>query len=265
MGCFMRQQGGWEGRRDMGLDVGFGQAALAGLLSFLSPCILPMVPFYLCYMAGTSMHELRGGAGAATLAPGAQRRLFVSAVAFALGVTTIFVLLGLGATALGSAFIAWKRPLSWLAGAVLLLFGLHFLGILRIPLLYREARLEAKTDPATVFGAYVMGLSFGFGWTPCVGPALAAILFIASGTGDLMRGGLLLLTYGLAMTLPFVAAALFARPFLAWVGRYRRHLGYAEKAMGVMLIAFAVLIVTDSVNYIAEFLIQHFNWEATLT
>lgn len=244
----------------MGFDVSFGGAALAGLLSFFSPCILPMVPFYLSYMAGLSMQELRGAEDGPALAPGAQRRLIFSAIAFALGVTTIFVLLGLGATALGSAFAQWKEQLSWLAAAVLFVFGLHFLGILRIPFLYREARVEAKTDPSNMLGAYVMGLAFGFGWTPCVGPALAAILFVASGTGDLMRGGLLLLVYGLSMTLPFVIAAFFARPFLAWVGRNRKLMGYVEKAMGVMLIVFALLIVTNSVNVIAQWLIDNFNW-----
>jgi cytochrome c-type biogenesis protein len=244
----------------MGFDVSFGGAALAGLLSFFSPCILPIVPFYLCYMAGLSMHELRGEEGGPALAPGAQTRLILSAVAFALGVTTIFVLLGLGATALGSAFIQWKTQLSWVAAAVLFLFGLHFLGIFKIKFLYREARVEAKTDPTTLAGAYVMGLAFGFGWTPCVGPALAAILFVASGTGDLVHGGMLLLVYGLAMTLPFVVAAALARPFLAWVGRNRRFMGYAEKAMGVMMIVLALLIATNSVNIIAQWLIDNFTW-----
>ncbi|MCE6951475.1 cytochrome c biogenesis CcdA family protein [Cereibacter sphaeroides] len=243
-------------------EMSYGAAALAGLLSFLSPCILPMVPFYLCYMAGISMHELRGTDG---IAPGAQRRLVISAMAFALGVTTIFVLLGLGATALGQAFVQWREQLSWLAAAVLLMFGLHFLGILRIPFLYREARLEASAEPSSLIGAYVMGLAFGFGWTPCVGPALAAILMIAGGMGELWRGASLLLTYGLAMTLPFVVAALFARPFLAWVGRHRRHLGHVEKAMGAMLIVFAVLIATNSVNRIADFMIRHFDFSRTLT
>lgn len=247
------------------LDITYGGAALAGLLSFLSPCILPMVPFYLCYMAGISMQELRGtGTDSGGLRPGAQRRLVISAIAFALGVTTIFVLLGLGATALGQAFIRWKEPLSYVAAAVLLVFGLHFLGVIRVPFLYREARLEAKAEPTTLLGAYIMGLAFGFGWTPCVGPALAAILFVASGSGDLLRGGLLLLVYGLAMTLPFVIAALFARPFLGWVGRNRRYLGFVEKAMGVMLIVFAILIATNSVNYIADFMIRNFDWSGTL-
>ncbi|MBI1217940.1 MAG: cytochrome c biogenesis protein CcdA [Rhodobacteraceae bacterium] len=248
----------------MNFDISFGGAAVAGILSFLSPCILPIVPFYLCYMAGISMQDLRGDGSPGGLAPGAHRRLVISAVAFALGVTTIFVLLGLGATALGSAFIQWKNQLSWVAAAVLALFGLHFLGLVRIPFLYREARIESKTNPTTLIGAYVMGLAFGFGWTPCVGPALAAILFVASGSGDLVRGGGLLLVYGLAMTLPFVIAAIFARPFLAWVGRNRRYLGLVEKAMGVMLILFAALIATHSVGYIADFLIRHFNWESTL-
>lgn len=244
----------------MGFDVSFGGAALAGLLSFFSPCILPIVPFYLCYMAGLSMQELRGEEGGPTLAPGAQTRLILSAIAFALGVTTIFVLLGLGATALGAAFSAWKTQLSWVAAAILFLFGLHFLGVIRIGFLYREARVEAKTDPSSMIGAYVMGLAFGFGWTPCVGPALAAILFMASGTGDLWTGGMLLLVYGLAMTLPFVLAAALARPFLAWVGRNRRFMGYAEKAMGVMMILFAVLIATNSVNAIGQWMIDNFSW-----
>nr|WP_237684843.1 cytochrome c biogenesis protein CcdA [Szabonella alba] len=234
---------------------------MAGLLSFLSPCILPMVPFYLSYMAGLSMQELRGDG---QIAPGAQRRLVLQASAFALGVTSIFVLLGLGATALGQAFIQWKDVLSYVAAAVLLIFGLHFLGIIRIPFLYREARLESKAEPTTLIGAYVMGLAFGFGWTPCVGPALAAILFMASASGDLVKGGTLLLVYGLAMTLPFVIAALFARPFLAFVGRNRRYLGHVEKLMGVMLIVFAVLIATNSVAYIADFMIRNFDWSGTL-
>ncbi|MFC2968707.1 cytochrome c biogenesis CcdA family protein [Acidimangrovimonas pyrenivorans] len=245
----------------MNLDISYGGAAVAGILSFLSPCILPMVPFYLCYMAGISMQELRNDGG---INPGAQRRLVISAVAFALGVTTIFVLLGLGATALGQAFVAWKNQLSWVAAAILAVFGLHFLGIVKVPFLYREARIEAKAEPSSIIGAYIMGLAFGFGWTPCVGPALAAILFVASGTGDLWHGGTLLLVYGLAMTLPFIIAALFAQPFLAWVGRNRRYLGYVEKIMGAMLILFAVLIATNSVGYISDFLIQNFSWESTL-
>lgn len=244
------------------LDISFGGAALAGLLSFLSPCILPMVPFYLSYMAGLSVRELRDRG---TIAPGARGRLVVQALVFAIGVTTIFVLLGLGATALGRSFAQWKEPLSYVAAAILIVFGLHFLGVLRIGFLYREARVDSTANPRTLAGAYVMGLAFGFGWTPCVGPALAAILMVASGMGDLWRGGLLLLIYGLSMTLPFVLAAFFAGPFLAWVGRHRSLMGHVEKAMGVMLILFGILIATNTVNLIADWMIRTFDWSATLT
>ncbi|MES2846172.1 MAG: cytochrome c biogenesis protein CcdA [Pseudomonadota bacterium] len=243
------------------LEITYTGAALAGLLSFLSPCILPMVPFYLSYMAGLSVKELRAGD---TIAPGAKRRLVIQAVAFALGVTTIFVMLGLGATALGRVFLQWRETLSWVAGGVLILFGLHFLGVLKIGLFYREARVQSQSKPTTLIGAYVMGLAFGFGWTPCVGPALAAILMVASGMGELWRGGLLLLVYGLSMTLPFVVAALFAGTFLAWVARHRALMGHVEKAMGVMLIVFGILIATNTVNLIADWMIRNFNWTATL-
>ncbi len=239
------------------LDPTMGGALFAGLLSFLSPCILPMVPFYLCYMAGISMAELRSDQ---TIAPGAQRRLVLSAIAFALGVTSIFMLLGMGATALGQVFRQWLEPLSWVAAAILFVFGLHFLGILRIPFLYREARIEAKVEPTTMIGAYIMGLAFGFGWTPCVGPALAAILMVASSLDAIWRGAVLLFVYGLGMTAPFVIAAVFAKPFLAWMNRNRKYLGHVEKVMGGMLILFAVLIATGSVNAIAQFMIDHMPW-----
>ncbi|THD75611.1 cytochrome c biogenesis protein CcdA [Thalassobius vesicularis] len=239
------------------LDISFAGAALAGLLSFFTPCILPMVPFYLCYMAGISMSELREDGA---IAPGAQRRLVISAVFFALGVSSIFVMLGMGATALGSAVAQWKQPLSYVAAGVLFLFGLHFLGIFKIGLLYREAKINSKAEPSTILGAYLMGLAFGFGWTPCVGPALASILMIASGMGDIWRGGLLLLVYGLSMTAPFIVAALFAKPFLRWMQRNRKYLGYVEKVMGAMLIVFAILIATDAVNLISDAMIRWVPW-----
>ncbi|MGA1180110.1 MAG: cytochrome c biogenesis CcdA family protein [Marivivens sp.] len=236
------------------LDMSYLGAAFAGILSFFTPCVLPMVPFYLCYMAGVSMAELHGHK---EIPEGAQKRLSLSAIAFAFGVTTIFVLLGMGATALGQVFAQWKQPLSYVAAGILALFGLHFMGVLHIPLFHREARIQSDSKPSTMLGAYVMGLAFGFGWTPCVGPALASILMIASGMGDIWRGGLLLFVYGMAMTTPFVIAALFAKPFLGWMARNRKYLGHVEKVMGAMLILFAILIATNSVNYIAQWLIDH--------
>ena len=236
-------------------DITFAGAALAGLLSFFTPCILPMVPFYLSYMGGLSMAELRNDGA---IAPGAQRRLLISSICFALGVTSVFVLLGMGATALGQMFGQYLEPLSYVAAAILVVFGLHFLGVIRVPLLYREARMESSAKASTMLGAYLMGLAFGFGWTPCVGPALASILMIASGMGDIWRGGLLLFVYGIGMTAPFVVAALFAKPFLAWVQRHRTAFQWVEKAMGAMLILFAILIVTGGVRLIADAMIRWF-------
>ncbi|MEY8840695.1 cytochrome c biogenesis CcdA family protein [Cribrihabitans sp. XS_ASV171] len=235
------------------LEISLFGALAAGILSFFTPCILPMVPFYLSYMGGLSMAELRGDG---KIAPGAQKRLIVSAVMFALGVTTVFMLLGMGATALGQLFGQYLDTLSYVAAAILVVFGLHFLGVVRIPLLYREARMESSAEASTVLGAYLMGLAFGFGWTPCVGPALASILMIASGMGDIWRGAFLLFVYGVGMTAPFVIAAFFAKPFLAWVQRHRTAFAWVEKGMGAMLIVFAILIATGGVNLIADAMIR---------
>ena len=243
------------------LEISLAGALAAGLLSFFTPCVLPMVPFYLSYMGGLSMAELRGDG---RIAPGAQRRLVLSSVLFALGVTTVFMLLGMGATALGRAFGQYLDTLSYLAAAILVVFGLHFLGVIRVPILYREAKLDSKAKPSSVLGAYLMGLAFGFGWSPCVGPALAAILMIASGMGDIWRGALLLFVYGAGMTAPFIAAAFFARPFLGWVQKHRAAFAWVEKGMGVMLIVFAILIVTGSVNLIANAMLRWFPWFTNL-
>ncbi|WP_171179854.1 cytochrome c biogenesis CcdA family protein [Ruegeria sp. HKCCD8929] len=241
------------------LEISLFGALIAGLLSFFTPCILPMVPFYLSYMGGLSMAELRGDGA---IAAGAQRRLLASSVMFAAGVITVFMLLGMGATALGRLFGQYLQTLSYAAAAVLVVFGLHFLGVIRVPLLYREARMESQAEASTALGAYLMGLAFGFGWTPCVGPALASILMIASGMGELWRGAFLLFVYGLGMTAPFVIAAFFAKPFLGWVQRHRAAFARVEKGMGAMLIVFAVLIATGGVRLIADAMIR---WMPGLT
>ncbi|MDQ7069816.1 MAG: cytochrome c biogenesis protein CcdA [Rhodobacterales bacterium] len=236
-------------------EISYAAAAMAGILSFFTPCVLPMVPFYLSYMAGISMSELREDG---EIAVGAQRRLVISAIMFALGVTSVFMLLGMGATALGQAFAQYKQPLSYVAAAMLFVFGLHFLGLVRIPLLYREAKIESKAAPSTIVGAYLMGLAFGFGWTPCVGPALASILMVASGMGNIYEGAALLFVYGLFMTMPFIIAAMFAKPFLGWMARHRSKMAYVEKIMGAMLIIFAILIATNTINVIAAAMIRWF-------
>lgn len=240
----------------MEFDIGLGGAAIAGLLSFFSPCILPIVPFYLCFMAGLSMQELNEEQ---EIAPGARGRLILSSIFFALGVVTIFVLLGLAATTLGQLLRTYKEVISWVASGILLLFGLHFLGIFRIPLLYREAKIDSSSvKPASFIGSYLIGLAFGFGWTPCVGPALSAILYMATQQADIMQGALLLLTYGVFMTAPFVVAATFSGPFLGWVRRNRKYMGIVEKIMGAFLILFAILIVSGWVSHIANWLLETF-------
>ncbi len=237
-------------------DVTFLGAFLAGLLSFLSPCILPIVPFYLSYLAGQGVHVV---AETGVVPPGLRRRAVTGAVLFALGVITVFIGLGATATVFGQMVREWFGVLRWVAAAIIILMGLHFLGVLRIPLLYRQVRSEARGATGFV-GAYVIGLAFAFGWTPCVGPVLAAILFAAAGQDTAQHGALLLLTYGSGMTLPFVLAAAFIGPFLRFMARFRRHLGRVEKAMGVLLILFGVLIATNSVNLIAAWLIDTIPW-----
>ena len=239
------------------LDITYTGAIIAGLLSFLSPCILPMVPFYLCYLAGISMNELRNSKD---IPSGTHRKLILASVFFALGTTTIFVFLGLGASFLGQMLRVWKQELSYFAAAFLFAFGLHFLGVIRVGLFYRETKITSKADSSTLVGSYVIGLAFCFGWTPCVGPALASILMIAGGMGDTFQGTLLLLVYGLSMTLPFVLAAIFAKPFLRWIQRNNNYIAYVERIMGVMLIIFALLIATNSVNYLANIMIEYVPW-----
>jgi len=235
-------------------DVSLFGAALAGLLSFLTPCILPIVPFYLCYMAGVGMNELQQSQ---TLAPGVRRRAVLSAVLFSAGVITIFMGLGATASAFGQIVREWMDILRLVAGGIIIAMGLHFLGILRIPILYRQLRADADTTGTMgLVGAYVVGLAFAFGWTPCVGPVLAAILFTAAGAESAGRGAMLLFVYGLGMTLPFILAATFIGPFLRWTQRFRPYMGRMEQAMGVLLVVFGLLIATNTVNYIAQWMLS---------
>jgi|SRR6056297_1707177 len=235
-------------------DISLFGALLAGLLSFLSPCILPMVPFYLSYLAGGSVQALEDGA----MPAGTRRRAILSALAFSAGVATIFVGLGATATAFGQFVRDWFDVLRWIAVAIIGLMGLHFLGVLRIGLLYRSFGQQAETSPSGggIVAGYLIGLAFAFGWTPCVGPVLAAILFMAGGQETVSQGMILLLAYAIGMTAPFVVAAAFVGPFMRWMRGFRRHLPKIEKAMGAFLIVFAALIATNSMNAIANWMLQ---------
>ena len=243
-------------------DVTLFGALIAGLLSFLSPCILPIVPFYLSYLAGVGMNQI---SAQAEVSRAVQIRAVIAACCFALGVITVFVGLGATATVFGGMVREYFDVLRWVAAAIIIAMGLHFLGVVRIGVLYRQFRADAGTTSNVSFvGAYVIGLAFAFGWTPCVGPVLAAILFTAAGQDTAGQGAWLLFTYGLGMTLPFIAAALFIGPFMAWMARFRRHLGLVEKLMGAFLILFGVLIATNSINIIANWMLEHIPWFSTI-
>ncbi|UUX51547.1 cytochrome c biogenesis protein CcdA [Nisaea acidiphila] len=237
----------------MGFDIGVGGAFAAGLASFLTPCILPIVPFYLCYMAGVSMNEISEVDGDAA----ARRKVVLSAILFSAGVITVFVGLGASASVFGQQLREYFDILRYAAAVVIGLMGLHFLGVLKIPLLYRQARMDVAA-PAGLIGPYLVGLAFAFGWTPCVGPVLAMILFSASATETVGDGVILLLGYGVGMTLPFIVAAAFFGPFMNWMKSVRRYLGAVEKGIGATLLLFAILIGTNTVGVIAQWMLDTF-------
>jgi cytochrome c-type biogenesis protein len=236
------------------LDIGLFAAAAAGLLSFLSPCVLPLVPPYLTWLAGASLEEIAGEKPP----PGVTARAFVRALAFVLGFSTVFVALGASASLIGRAVSDHLALLSRIAGVVIVLLGLHFLGVLRIPLLYREARFGIRARPMGLAGAFAMGLAFAFGWTPCVGPVLASILLIAGAEDSVRQGAALLAAYAAGIGLPFLLAAVFVRPFLAFMGRFRRRLGVVEKSIGALLVVTGVLIFTGWMAEIAGWLLETF-------
>ena len=235
-------------------DISIVSAFFAGLLSFVSPCILPIVPFYLSYLAGVGMNQISSDS---EIDSATRRRAVLAAMFFAAGVITIFMGLGAAATSFGQVVREYFDILRWVAAAIIITMGLHFLGVIKIALLYRQMSFDTgKMSNLSLIGSYVVGLAFAFGWTPCVGPVLAAILFTAAGAETAWNGALLLLAYGLGMTLPFIIAAFFIAPFMRWMSRFRRHLGLVEKAMGVFLIVFGLLIATNSMNYIAQWMLE---------
>lgn len=237
------------------MDVTYFGALLAGFLSFLSPCVLPLVPPYLCFLGGTTFDQLTGED---ETPPHVYKTVIMSSVVFVLGFTTIFVILGATATAAGQLMVDNLSLLGKIAGVVIIIAGLHFLGVLHIPMLHREARYHADARPAGLIGAYVIGLAFAFGWTPCIGPVLAAILAMAAGEDSVRQGVALLFVYSLGLGIPFIVAAIAIKPFMSTLQRFRKHLATVEKLLGGFLVLTGILFLTNSMTLIASWMLELF-------
>lgn len=227
-------------------------ALLAGVLSFLSPCVLPIVPPYLAYMSGISVGEMKDGV---------QRHLvIVPALFFVMGLSTIFLLLGFTASAFGSFVLENQLLLARISGGVIILFGLHFLGVLRIPLLDRDVRVDAGDQGGSAMGAYVLGLAFAFGWTPCIGPQLGAILSLAAQEGSTQRGTLLLGVYALGLGLPFLVAAIFIEKSILLMTKLKRHMKLIERLMGGLLLLVGTMLITGAFTDFSYWMLETYNF-----
>jgi cytochrome c-type biogenesis protein len=234
-------------------NVSIPAALIAGLVSFLSPCVLPLVPPYLIYLTGATIEHVANDEAAAS----SKRAVMISALLFVLGFSTVFVALGASASLIGGLIRAWSAQLSILAGIVIIVMGLHFLGLTRIGLLMREGRLPIP-KPVGLWGAYVMGLAFAFGWTPCIGPILAAILSIAAAEATVAKGAGLLAVYSAGLGIPFLVAALMIKQFSALFSRMKTHLATVERAMGVLLVVTGVCFLTGAVSNVSVWLLETF-------
>jgi cytochrome c-type biogenesis protein len=223
-------------------------AFLAGLISFLSPCVLPLVPGYLSLISGAGLEELK--------APEAHlmRRVMVNSIAFIVGFSVVFIALGLAATEVGQVLGIYKHTLARIAGVVIIIFGLHLTGIFKIKALYTDARLHGVKGSSTPLGAFVIGFAFAFGWTPCLGPILSGILAVAAEQNTLAKGALLLSIYSLGLAVPFLVTALLMERFLKFYSRFRSHMHALEVASGGLLIALGVLLVIGRFTLISNWL-----------
>ncbi|MGL4526973.1 MAG: cytochrome c biogenesis CcdA family protein [Aestuariivirga sp.] len=245
----------------MTLDVTFGMALLAGIISFLSPCVLPLVPPYLCFITGASLEQLSEREGSMAVQ---RRRTVLAALFFVLGFSTVFILMGVSASYVGQLLRAWLPVLAQVAGVFIILMGLNFLGVFKLGFLSREKRYHAETRPAGLIGAYGVGLAFAFGWTPCIGPVLAMILTLAATEQDMARGAGLLAVYSAGLGIPFLLAAAGIGSFLGFFRRFRSQMRNVERAMGLLLVLTGVMFLTGYMQAFSYWLIEQFPWLATI-
>lgn len=242
---------------DATLLPAMGIALVAGVLSFLSPCVLPIVPPYLAYMGGVSVTDL----GQQRAARG---RALVAASFFVLGLSTVFLFLGFAFSAVGRLFLQYQDWFIAAAGITIMVFGAHFLGVIRLPFLLREARMEAGDRGGSALGAYVLGLAFAFGWTPCLGPILGAILGLAASEADIARGTMLLAVYALGLGIPFLLVAAFFPRLAGAMAFMRRHMERIERVSGLLLWTVGLMMLTGQFTDFSWWLLERFPALATL-
>src|ERR687891_1240303 len=229
-------------------------AFVAGVLSFISPCVLPLIPGYVSFVSGVSLDEMRGTGVPQGASAAVKRRALLMSLAFVMGFSLVFIGLGASATAIGALLMEHLSLLGKIAGVVIILFGLHMMGVLKIGFLYSEKRMQTSGKPAGFFGAMLVGIAFAFGWTPCIGPILAAILAVAATQDSVGEGVQLLAVYSAGLGVPFIATSLAINKFLAASARIRKHYHTIEVVSGALMIVVGVLIFTNRFTVIAQLL-----------
>ena len=225
-------------------------AFVAGILSFLSPCVLPLTPGYISFISGASMQQLTTGEEIRKV----RSKVLLSSLFFVLGFSVVFIALGASATAVGKLLLQYIRPLSIAAGIVIILIGIHLTGIIKIPALYREKRIQVTSKPIGFFGAFIIGLAFAFGWTPCIGPILAGILAVAGSQETVSQGIVLLAVYSLGLGIPFMLTALSITVFFKAFDKIKKYFKIIEWISGALLIVIGVLMITGGLTLIAGWL-----------
>jgi cytochrome c-type biogenesis protein len=220
---------------------------LAGLVSFLSPCVLPLVPGYISIISGSSLDQLKARAKDDSL----FRTVLLNSIMFIIGFSITFITLGASATWIGQVLVSRMRILGQLAGLILIVFGIHLMGIFKINFLYKDKRFHNVEKPRGLLGALVLGFAFAFGWTPCIGPILAGILTLASTKQTVTQGMFLLGIYSAGLGIPFLLTSLALNKFLTFYSRFKRHFHAVEIVSGALVVAVGVLILTGSLTRLA--------------